>query len=68
MSSKPEKSEGEKIKVGDVVKLKSSGPRMTVVYVGGKGKKVTDEVECGFFSEDAYFTVSLVVGALEIVE
>jgi uncharacterized protein YodC (DUF2158 family) len=52
-------------KIGDVVQLKSGGPAMTVVGMGG-----TESVECLFFAEgsEAFRREQLPTAALESVE
>ncbi len=55
------------IKIGDVVKLKSGGPDMTVVGVGAN----TNELQCAWFSGERFDEVKsyyFVSDSLELVK
>ena len=61
----------EAIKKGDVVRLKSGGPKMTVTQIGPFGPDGAEEAKCVWFDgvrrEDSVFDTAVLVHAKDTV-
>ena len=63
-SPREEKTEGRKFKPGDIVRLKSGGPMMTVAFIDHE----YEQIECGWFAKLNRMSASFAVAELARVD